>query len=220
MNNTKQLTIAWIVYTGDHGDQFAAGGMVAGGMDWLATPDNTNSALLLDANQSPLASYAKSAEVWHCPADKFKSSANPGPRVRSLSVNSVLGNKATTLNQSFPGRMYMQTAKKWSDLNSPGPSMVFAFLDEHPDSLNDALFVMLAGRPPVSAEWQDLPSSHHCGSGSLSFTDGHSEIHKWLEQYGAIATVRPVTYNNLANLPCRNSRDYAWMNDRMPYLQQ
>src|SRR4026208_2458580 len=84
MNNTKQLTIAWIVYTGDHGDQLAAGGMVAGGMDWFATPDNTNSALLQDANQSPLASYAKSAEVWHCPADKFKSSANPGQRVRSL----------------------------------------------------------------------------------------------------------------------------------------
>jgi prepilin-type processing-associated H-X9-DG protein len=168
---------------------------------------------------TPLGSYVKSSLVWKCPADNYKSAANPGPRVRSLSMNAALGNKADVTGQQFPGRTYIQTTTKLTELVKPGPAMVYVFLDEHPDSINDALFVMLAGRPPVAAEWRDLPASQHCGGGNLSFVDGHSEIHKWLEKDGPIATVRPVTYMNLPNLPCRNSRDYAWMNDRMPYTE-
>src|SRR6266853_1614265 len=85
-------------------------------------------------------------------------------------------------------------------------------LDEHTDSINDAIFQTIAGSPPVAAEWRDLPASMHCGGGNLSFADGHSEIHKWLEKAGPIATVRPVTYTDWPTTPCRNSRDYAWMN--------
>ena len=29
--------------------------------------------------------------------------------------------------------------------------------------------------------WLDLPASYHGGSGSFSFIDGHSAMHKWLE---------------------------------------
>ncbi len=218
LSNTKQLMIGWTLYCSDNGDKFFKGGPVAGGMDWFATQDNTNAAMLIDPN-TPLGNYVKSTGVWKCPSDNFKSAANPGPRVRSLSMNAVLGNKATVSSQSFPGRTYMQTATKLTEIVTPGPAMVYVFLDEHPDSINDSLFVMLAGRAPVAAEWQDLPASQHCGGGNLSFVDGHSEIHKWLEKNGPIATVRPVTYVNLANTPCRNSRDYAWMNERMPYTE-
>jgi prepilin-type N-terminal cleavage/methylation domain-containing protein/prepilin-type processing-associated H-X9-DG protein len=218
LNNTKQLMIGWTLYCGDNGDKFFAGGPVGGGMDWTANSDNTNSFKLMDPN-TPLGSYVKSSLVWKCPADNYKSAANPGPRVRSVSMNSALGNKADISNQSFPGRTYYQTTTKLTELVKPGPALVYVFLDEHPDSINDALFVMLAGRPPVAAEWRDLPASMHCGGGNLSFVDGHSEIHKWLEKDGPTATVRPVTYVNLPNIPCRNSRDYAWMNERMPYTE-
>jgi prepilin-type N-terminal cleavage/methylation domain-containing protein/prepilin-type processing-associated H-X9-DG protein len=218
LNNTKQLMIGWTLYCSDNGDKFFNGKPVDVGMDWTANSDNTNAAKLMDPN-SALGSYVKSYLVWKCPADNYKSAANPGPRVRSLSMNAALGNKADITGQQFPGRTYVQTTTKLTELSRPGPAMVFVFLDEHPDSINDALFVMLAGRPPVAAEWRDLPSSMHCGGGNLSYADGHSEIHKWLEKDGPIATVRPVMYIVLPNIPCRNSRDYAWMNERMPYTE-
>lgn len=218
LNNTKQLMIGWTLYCTDNGDKFFTGGPVAGGMDWTANPDNTNTFNLIDPG-TPLGNYVKSYLVWKCPADNFKSAANPGPRVRSLSMNAALGNKADVTPPQAPGRTYYQTTTKLTELVKPGPAMVYAFLDEHPDSINDALFVMLTGRPPVAAEWRDLPASQHCGGGNLSFVDGHSEIHKWLEKDGPIATVRPVMYINLPNITCRNSRDYAWMSDRMPYTE-
>lgn len=107
-----------------------------------------------------------------------------------------------------------------SDLAKPGPVMVFVFLDEHPDSINDALFMTIAGRDLSNAEWQDLPANQHYGCGAnFSFADGHSEIKKWVEKSGPSATCRPVTYTDLPNLPVRGSKDYLWVNDRMPYTQ-
>jgi prepilin-type N-terminal cleavage/methylation domain-containing protein len=219
LNNTKQLMIGWTLYCSDNGDKFFAGGPVAGGMSWDANPDNTNTFKLIDPN-TPLGSYVKSYLVWKCPADNYKSAANPGPRVRSLSMNGVLGNGLGNLSPvPFPGRTYAKKVTKLTELVTPGPARVFVFLDEHPDSINDAIFQTIAGSPPVTAEWRDLPASMHCGAGNLSFVDGHSEIHKWLETAGPIATVRPVTYTDWPTTPCRNSRDYAWINDRMPYTE-
>jgi prepilin-type N-terminal cleavage/methylation domain-containing protein/prepilin-type processing-associated H-X9-DG protein len=218
LNNTKQLMIGWALYCSDNGDKFFSGGPVGGGMHWDSNPESTNTSLLIDPN-TPLGSYVKSTLVWKCPADNYKSAANPGPRVRSLSMNAALGNKADLTPPQAPGRTYIQTTTKLTDLTKPGPAMVFVFLDEHPDSINDAIFVMLVGRPSVASEWRDLPASMHSGGCNLSFADGHSEIHKWLETSGPIATVRPVTYTDFVNTPCRNSRDYAWMNDRMPYTE-
>lgn len=218
LSNTKQLMLGWTLYCSDHSDKFFDVEPINCDMDWFGTPSNTNAALLLAPN-TPMGSYVKSSGVWKCPADTYKSAANPGPRVRSLSMNGVLGNGVNINMQGFPGRTYLKLASKLTDLVKPGPAMVFVFLDEHPDSINDSLFLMLPGLPPTAATWQDLPSSMHCGGGNLSFADGHSEIHKWLERDGPIATVRPVTYKDFVNTPCRNSRDYAWMNERMPYSE-
>jgi prepilin-type N-terminal cleavage/methylation domain-containing protein/prepilin-type processing-associated H-X9-DG protein len=219
LNNTKQLMIGWTLYCSDNGDKFFAGGPVAGGMSWDANPHNTNIFDLIDPT-TPLGNYVKSYLVWKCPADNYKSSANPGPRIRSLSMNAVLGNGLGSLSPvPYPGRTYTKKVTKLTEMVTPGPAMVYVFLDEHPDSINDALFQFIAGAPPVAATWQDLPASMHCGGGNLSFADGHSEIHKWLEKDGSIATVRPVTYTDWPTTPCRNSRDYAWMNDRMPYAE-
>jgi prepilin-type N-terminal cleavage/methylation domain-containing protein/prepilin-type processing-associated H-X9-DG protein len=219
LNNTKQLMIGWTLYCSDNGDKFFAGGPIGGGMTWGPESDNTNAFKLIDPN-TPLGNYVKSSLVWKCPSDNYKSAANPGPRVRSLSMNAVLGNGLGTLSAvPYPGRTYTKIVSKLTELVKPGPAMVFVFLDEHPDSINDAIFQTVAGSPPVAAEWRDLPSSMHCGGGNFSFADGHSEIHKWLEKSGPIATVRPVTYTDWPTTPCRNSRDYAWVNERMPYTE-
>lgn len=225
LNNTKQLTLGWIIYTTDNNDNLLRGAPVAGSMSWGSTVDNTNVAMLTVEDsgswKSPLAAYVKSSGVWKCPADKIP--AANGERIRSISFNAaILGVGLTTPTGSetpnAQGRIYpVQGRTKMSELTPPGPVNVFVAIDEHPDSINDSIFHFNAGFPMSSAQWRDLPASYHNNAGGISFADGHSEIKKWQETGGNVATVRPIQRIDWQTTPVRNSRDYAWMNDRVPY---
>src|SRR5881394_3047245 len=58
MNNTRQVAIAWITYTSDYNESLPNGSPPAAGtMDWLASPDNANTDILMDSQKSALASY-------------------------------------------------------------------------------------------------------------------------------------------------------------------
>jgi prepilin-type N-terminal cleavage/methylation domain-containing protein/prepilin-type processing-associated H-X9-DG protein len=217
MNNTKQLTLGWIMYAGDNDDRLMNGNPVAGGMTWGPEPENTNALLLTNPQQSPMANYVKSAGVWKCPADKYRSPQNPGPRVRSLTINAaVLGVPLQTAPPPSypPGRTYV-SATKMSQLVNPGPANIFAAVDEHPDSINDAVFHTIVGCRIDSATWRDLPASYHNGACGFSFADGHSEIKKWRDP----DTRRPVKYQNLVTFQDRGNVDYVWVNETMPYTE-
>ena len=221
MNNTKQVAIAWVMYATDNGDQLMKAAPVAGDMSWPGGPGNTDAAILMDTSQSPLATYLKSAKVWKCPADNY------GDRVRSLSVNAVLvGSKLTVApapNYPVP-RSYINdpACNKMGQLNMPGPASVWVSVDEHPDSINDSIFHFIPGLAPSSATWRDLPASYHNGACGFSFADGHSEIHKWLDG----RTKLPVKMETKwwcpsgQNYPVPQSKDYLWVNERMPYSLQ
>lgn len=224
MSNTKQVAYALIMYAGDTGGLFVNGRPVAGYLDWTASAQNADSTILVDPIQSPLAPYLKSAKVWKCPADMFKSAANPpGSRVRSLSVNGGIVGASLTVPPSgqphYPvGRTYF-TARKEPELIRP--AMVWVSLDEHPDSINDSLFMFNPGLPPSSATWRDLPASYHNGACGFSFADGHSEIHKWRDT----RTIKGVRLDTKwweqpkGTYPVPQSQDYLWVNDRMPYRE-
>lgn len=220
MSNTKQLALGWALYTMDNDGRLNMGRAVAGDVGWNSgnVTELTNSTLLIDPNVSPMAGYVRSAGVWKCPADNYVKSGLPGPRVRSIAMSGAVVGASLTLpaGAHYPaGRTYVSPRKE-SELVRP--SEVFVSIDEHPDSINDALFMFNPGLQPTSYVWRDLPSSSHAGAGGLSFADGHSEIRKWRETGGAAATVRPVTYNNWNDTLVKGSRDYVWMNDRMPYF--
>jgi prepilin-type processing-associated H-X9-DG protein len=63
---------------------------------------------------------------------------------------------------------------KYSDLIYPGPAMTWVFVDEHPDSINDAGFFN-----PTQTTIVDTPAAYHNGACGFAMADGHSEIHKW-----------------------------------------
>ena len=223
MSNTKQLMLGWLMFSTDNEDRLMPNGVgghwVAGQMDWYTTPDNTNTLKLLDSQQSLIANYVKSTGVWKCPADKYTSavqkSAGMRDRVRSVAMNAALGGSPTIETATAPvtGRTYF-AARKQSDLLKPGPAMIWVTLDEHPDSINDGVFHLLEGRTKLTAEWRDLPASYHYGGGcNFSFADGHSEIKKWKDA----RTKQPIKFRDWQNLTVRDSEDYVWMNDRMPY---
>jgi prepilin-type N-terminal cleavage/methylation domain-containing protein/prepilin-type processing-associated H-X9-DG protein len=221
MSNTKQVALAWIMYVMDNNDEFMKAAPVAGAMSWPGGPGNTDAAILMDATQSPLASYLKSSKVWKCPADIY------GDRVRSLSINAVLvGSKLTVApapNYPLP-RSYINDppCKRMNQLNVPGPSSVWISVDEHPDSINDSIFHFIPGLAPSSATWRDLPASYHNGACGFSFADGHSEIHKWVDGRTKL-TVKMVDKwwcPPGQNYPVPQCKDYFWVNERMPYNLQ
>jgi len=197
MNNCKQLMIGWLGYTHDFNDNIvyalhgggARGGAgytfngqlvhswASGWLDWTTANDNTNNIFLINDTFALLANYlGKSKNVFKCPADIFLSAAqrNLGwsGRNRSLSANICLGN-GNGLSGPW-GPIYKQVTKM-AGLQVPGPSDTWAFVDEHPDSMNDPAFF-----PPQAANMiTDVPATYHNSACGFGFTDGHTEIHKW-----------------------------------------
>jgi prepilin-type processing-associated H-X9-DG protein len=228
LNNTKQITLGWIVYSTDHKDVCNIPGWVGGVMDWGPGINNIDTVPLTGG---PMGDYVKSSAVYKCPADKFRSGQNVGDRVRSVSMNGQFSGSGPTVQGSgWDGtRKYFGTGAAGAgsvqhlwDLTGTGSSMVFVILDEHADSINDAIFQHDPGYPQGSEKWRDLPASYHNGAGSFSFADGHSEIHKWLERSGIKTTIYPVIYQSWGSQPGHGlnmgvSRDYEWLEDHMAY---
>jgi prepilin-type N-terminal cleavage/methylation domain-containing protein/prepilin-type processing-associated H-X9-DG protein len=234
MNNTKQVAVAWVMYAGDNqdrlvgnthgdvarnpeqnffnGDPFSQ--WVGGWLNWITGEParaNTNTLYLTDLRFAKLAPYyGKNFGIFKCPADKMKSTADPGPRVRSIAMNASVGdgNKVGFGNWTPP----FFFVKKASELVRPGPSMTWILVDEHPDSINDACFFVNYTWKGASARWTDLPASYHNGACGFAFADGHSEIKRWNDP----DTRRPVRRENFTGLNDPNSVDFEWIADRTP----
>ena len=245
LSNTKQLTLAWIIYANDSSDLLILnGGSVPNVpdwisklyMDWGSSAANIDTSYLIDPTKALMANYIKTPFLYKCPGDTYE--AQNGPRLRSYSMNGALGGgSGPTVQGNYPnppGPNYFgkgpgggvgHAAIKMNDLNKPGPANVFVILDEQGDSINDGLFMLDPGYIRTGEKWRDLPGSYHNGAGSFSFGDGHSEIHKWLQRGGQ--TVFPITKQNYPNgisspwgsqspTP-RDFSDYEWMESKMPY---
>ena len=224
LNNTKQLTLGWIMYQGDWQDKLMdIAAAIDGGrnyMDWGPGQNNINTSGLTDPiTGAPvlMATYVKSVGVYKCPADTYQSGQNPGPRTRSVSMNGALTGKPTFKNAN--GRTYF-TATRVGDLNVPGPVNVFVFLDEQADSIQDLQFMLDPGYASGTEQWRDLPASYHNGAGEFSFADGHSELHKWVNKKSTTVFVpRYEVWSSASYNPglLGISPDYEWLDDKMPY---
>jgi prepilin-type N-terminal cleavage/methylation domain-containing protein/prepilin-type processing-associated H-X9-DG protein len=237
LSNTKQLTLGCIIYTGDNDDKIInnTGAGVPwvdkSYLDWTTASINTNVAVLMDPASSLMASYIRSPGIYKCPGDQIDGPV--GTRTRSVSMNGALGGgsgpTAQGNNPNPPAPVYMaggtmgtgKAALKLGQLVHPGPADTFMYLDEQGDSINDGIFMFDPGYSPTGEHWRDCPASYHNGAGSFSFADGHSEIHKWLQQSGQ--TVFPVLKKTYASgqpwaaATMRDSSDYNWMQSKMPY---
>lgn len=218
MSNTRQVMLGWILFVEDNADQLPTK-IVPNNIDWGGTADNTNAMKLVNPNEpdnSQLGNYVRSPGVYKCPEDKYISASQRGlgwnARVLSVAVNASLGGKPTIENQ-IPDRTYF-AATKLAQLTKPGPAMTFVTLDEHPDSIDDAVFHSVAGRVRANGIFRNIPASYHYGGGAnFSFADGHSEIKRWRDP----RTKVPVTFAKQGNLNVPGSEDYEWINDRLPY---
>ena len=210
MSNTKQLTLAWLMESGDNKEvlcssrNWVAGDVSLSGNGSTGTAANADDFVDLNGKNltvSPLYPYVgKSVKVFKCPGD-MRVTIYPRqgtvPVCRSLSMNSYIGvdgNGLSLLDQSYLGYY------KSTDLVRPGAVNTVVFLDEGP-SINDGFFATnMDTYDPNDLQnkrWTDVPATYHCGSGSFSFADGHSEIHKWKDDRTSTAKIGDSCPNNV-----------------------
>jgi prepilin-type N-terminal cleavage/methylation domain-containing protein len=236
LNNNKQLALGHFMFADENNDDLPGnmdGGNVSNGansnatwvLGWLDFSggstitsmqgglSNTNTFVLSQA--SPLSKYlGRSAAVFKNPADRSKSYAqNKGaPRVRSISMNGYLGK-----NRAFTSGYAMMT--KTAQIRKP--SKTFVFLEEREDSINDGWFAVDMGgydpRSPGAFTIVDYPASYNNGACAFAFTDGHAEIHKWVDAR-TVPKLKPGQLIPL-NVGSPRNLDVEWLQDHSTYRE-
>jgi prepilin-type N-terminal cleavage/methylation domain-containing protein/prepilin-type processing-associated H-X9-DG protein len=209
-------------------DQMTFGGRLVypwaqGWQDWagnLTSRQNTNLQEIVDPKYSSMATYVgQSKAVFKCPADKFVHRTQRGlgwttGRLRSMSGNIAVGNGNGGPGDGPWDAAYKKVTKS-SGLYNPGPSEVWVYLDEHPDSMNDPGF--FSPNFTGSKSWVDIPANYHNGAAGVAFADGHSEVHPWK---GGLRGARICTFDNGFTVPTGSLdiQDFTWMYRRTPRL--
>jgi prepilin-type processing-associated H-X9-DG protein len=217
LNNHRQLARAWLAYAEDnHGrltdsQDTVASTWCAGWLDLMqATTDNTNTTLMLASQLGP---YARSPQIYKCPADRSVGPVPGGsklPRVRSVSMNSYLGESSGPYTSGY------RQFKTLDEIVEPSPGNALVFLDERDDSINDGWFAIdMTGydpRDPGAYILVDMPADWHNQAGNVSFADGHAETHRWSDS----RTMPPHQYGMSLALgrTSPENPDVAWLQER------
>ena len=212
LNNAKQLQTALQLYSDDHRDRYVNNHGVGetrartnswanNVMDWTGSDGNTNLALLASGL---LSRHLSSTAVFRCPSDQSR--ADNGLRIRSYALNSLVGDPGELTNRFNPS--YRQVFK---DSDAGSPATLFAFLDEHPDTINDGFFM---NRLEEAPKWGNLPASYHSGSAFFTYLDGHAEGHRW-QVLGPEGTVRPNVRGGAGGIfAATPTTDWDWVKAR------
>jgi prepilin-type N-terminal cleavage/methylation domain-containing protein len=169
MNNSRQLTLAWMMYATDNNDK------VATSLGWMPVDvRDPNSGQFIDLydqlKTGPVQPYLGNAKgSYQCPGDTRRSTmaGHAGERsCRSYSMNNWIGHYGTR--------------------------------GDRPDffeAINDGWFMTTMDGydprdPTAQTHWGDAPGSWHAKACGFSFADGHSEIHKW-RQYDQLKSIAP-----------------------------
>jgi prepilin-type N-terminal cleavage/methylation domain-containing protein len=219
-NNVRQLQLGWLMFAADnnddlppnaalldHGQTIENPGWVAGDM-WFDSEgydvaESINTDLLVGEKYAIFGSiggYVKNPAVYHCPGDRSTVTVAGAvvPRVRSMSMNGFMGERPDG------GGGFLKLAQ----IIAPGPSDAFVFIDEREDSINDGLFAINAAAHYAII---DYPGSYHSGGSCLSFADGHTDYHKWVEPTTNPPLVAGQHLPGDSKPTSSNDRDVAWL---------
>ena len=218
MNNLRQMMLGWRLYADDNREGLLASRdsvprpiWVTGTLDFSGAAYNWDPEV--DLAKSPLMPFIgkRNFRIWKCPADLTRVRNAAGqtlPRVRSNSMSQVFDDGPWLPSSQF--RVYA----KLSAIAIPAKTWVL--VDEHPDSINDAAFAVQMATPGIPSTMSDIriidyPASFHGGACGFSYSDGHSEIHRWRG-----AAIQPKVTNTEIplNVPARDSKlDIIWLSD-------
>jgi prepilin-type processing-associated H-X9-DG protein len=228
LENMRRLSLAWQLYANDHQGRLIDNYDVSSTldtiqkqsyrtwannvMDWTLNPINTNLDLVAASKLFPY--LGLDPEVFKCPSDAYLSAtqrtAGWSHRARSYSMNGSMGAPFQNASKKTAAGLseWLDHRRQFVSLSTiTRPSEIFVFLDEHPDSINNGLYLLGDG-----TSWGDMPASYHNGACSFSFADGHAELHGW--QFDS--TKQPVVFVSLGyiSVPRAERGDWQWMAQR------
>ncbi|MEC9081693.1 MAG: type II secretion system protein [Verrucomicrobiota bacterium] len=219
MNNLRQMSFSWAMYTDDHDGRLVPNAVfptrnrswVKGWLNYAqSVPDNTNTVYLM---QSRLWPYHQSIGVWKCPADKSTSrhGGKQLPRVRSISMNGFLNPPALQAWQAG-----YRPIRKLSDVSGKSLSELYVVLDQREDRINNGYFAVdMTGynpRNPNATRWVDYPASYHNNAGGVTLADGHAVIKKWIDPRTSVPIRKGVNIPIFVSSP--KNVDIHWLQHR------
>jgi prepilin-type N-terminal cleavage/methylation domain-containing protein/prepilin-type processing-associated H-X9-DG protein len=229
--NERQLAMAWLIYAGDHEEKLAPNGendlfdteqnklwIYGGGHPNL--PAFTNNDFLVDAKYAVFAPYVQTPAVYRCPSDRGDLHVTGGKSVltdksstrnRSYSMNGYLGATASMIAVADYVTPNYRTFRKTSDISSLAPASLFVFQDVHPANICFPAFIVRMPGGSIDGFFH-YPATHHNGSGTLAFADGHTENRRWKDPR-TIVTVKPSDVL-LHSYESPNNLDLSWLRER------
>jgi prepilin-type N-terminal cleavage/methylation domain-containing protein len=197
LNNLRQVAVACKLYADDNSGRIVSAYPTYGGFTNTWCGGNAETGGLPGAyvyggadpagiQSGLLWPYTKSLGIFHCPADNRIADAAgapfPGKQIlRSISMNSFMDGTGfninwTPLNTGAPQDPNYPIYTKEIEITKP--SLTWLTLDEDPQSINDAMFLVdVYG----TARFLDLPSRNHGFAYGINFNDGHAEIYKMMD---------------------------------------
>jgi prepilin-type N-terminal cleavage/methylation domain-containing protein/prepilin-type processing-associated H-X9-DG protein len=198
----------------------------------LVPLDMISTAVLVDPRLSSLAQYNSQFSIYKCPADITM--VQNKIRARSVSMNCAVGTRWYSAGLGSPagpktGRLgdpvgggwlsgyyadpdpNYRTYGKVSQIIRPSPSDLWVIMDENPDTINDPLMAvnMVPGGNLV-----DFPAKYHAGAAGIAFADGHSEVHKWMDDFAQTLPPGTITGQGTTIPPVAPYHDSAWLQAR------
>ncbi|MFN0068776.1 MAG: type II secretion system protein [Limisphaerales bacterium] len=220
LNNQKQLILGWTMYADDNNDTMLATRLSPGvelyaGGWWLGPRPDISAGISTEVarqrvynglSNSPLGKYVPAYDTVHCPGDLRTKRLKPG---RGWAYDSY--SKSDTMNGGLWTDRGVKAFAKTTQVDLPSQSMVFL---EEADPRNYNLGTWVIDVQPPG--WVDPFAIFHGDVSTLSFADGHAELHKWLEATTVKAardSANGILSFNWAGGNGRN-RDFRWVWDR------
>ena len=218
VSNLRQLSTAWIMYSGDYYDIMVPN-YLNSALAWIdgsvgsvhVLPGATNVNALKKGLLFP---YNPNVGVYQCPTaltTQPKTITTKGVRlVRSYSLEGRMGgaNAGDHARYNVDDTTWVLSStepqyKKMTEIQLPSPAGAMTFLDESIETLDDGYFAV--NYADEKTGWQNSPTVRHGQSGVLSFADGHAERWRWRtlkvdQDLDTTATGNPNTLADLVKM--------------------
>jgi prepilin-type N-terminal cleavage/methylation domain-containing protein/prepilin-type processing-associated H-X9-DG protein len=215
-SNERTLTLAWLMYK-DENDGSLVGGhpqvdtAVVVPAPWVfmpPSPETASVALKKEYIQRGLLwPYIKEVEAYHCPSDRRQNSPYHKFAYRTYSI-------AGGMNGVTEGSWEIRPCRKYSDIRQPAEKLVF-IAECDPRGYNMGSWVLY----PKSQQWVDpFGIWHRENSSTLSFADGHVEMHRWFSR-GLVEWVEQALWNPASFSFYRTPQDNEEMDDFQSILK-